>query len=60
MTSGVVLERVAASRDAALGARLALAAGSAWQVPEAELLDVCGQLARLRSAVEAAYLAAVA
>ena len=37
-----------------------LRAERAWQLPEAQLLQVCGALARLRSGVEAAYLAAVA
>lgn len=32
----------------------------AWQLGEAELLQTCGSLARLRSSVEAAYLSAVA
>lgn len=41
-------------------AAVALRAAATWQLPEAELVEVCARVARLRAVVDAAYLALVA
>jgi hypothetical protein len=60
MSSNDAKEQVAALSAAVAAVFESLAAGAAWRVGEADLLQLTGSLARLRSGVEAAYLRSVA